>query len=285
MRLQQVTPKNCVKIRQWNGLLGNFCIILTSAIILVMSYLCITNKIYYKTLERLCGSDTKYKPLAIVSGAFGKNNNESLIVHPSYDRFDCFFVTDNCILGERAQRLGWEIIWSYPKYNDNYEAALASKQLKTNTQAYLPSSPHSHQYKFVMWVDSKQRIEADEVVHFLSSSDDFCVAMVPHDHLHCALDEFNASQNQARYRRDKERMQTFMQKQREQGFLPTSTNIHYLTGFIIWNLSHPKLAEMQSLWTDYISEVGIECQLSFYYVAERFRDVIATAKWSHWVKN
>lgn len=267
------------------------CILVTIASILII-HICITDDAYYKTPESLCGSDTKYKPLAIVSGAFGNNNNKSLMVHPSYARFDCFFVTDNCILGKRAERLGWKIVWSYPKYNDNYEAALASKQLKTNTQAYLPSSPHSHQYKFVMWVDSKQRIEADEVVHFLSSSDDFCVAMVPHDHLRCALDEFNASQDQARYRRDKERMQTFMQKQSEQGFPSTSTTrssihvyYHYLTGFVIWNLSHPKLAEIQSLWTDYISEVGIECQLSFYYVAERFRDVIATAKWSHWVKN
>ena len=261
-----------------------FCIIVTFAVILII-YVCIPNDAYHKTPESLCGSTTKYKaPLAIVSGAFGKNNNESLMVHPSYARFDCFFVTDNCILGKRAERLGWKIVWSYPKYNDNYEAALASKQLKTNTQAYLSSSPHSHQYKFVMWVDSKQRIEEDEVVHFLSSNDTFCVAMVPHNFIYNASEELDAAMHQERYKRDEQRILSFMHAQEKRGFPPNSKNTHFLTSYIIWNLQHPKLTEMQSLWDSYILQIGIECQISFYYVAERYRDIIASPEWSHWWK-
>ncbi len=116
--------------------------------------------------------------LAIVSGAFGKGKNQALMVTRAYKNFDCFFVTDNLILADKAHKLGWHIIWSFPDYNadDSYNAAFVSKKLKTNTQNYLPPG---HHYKYVMWVDSKQRIRTEAVLKFLLASNPFCAAAVP----------------------------------------------------------------------------------------------------------
>lgn len=219
--------------------------------------------------------------LAIVSGAFGKGKNQALMVTRAYKNFDCFFVTDNLILADKAHKLGWHIIWSFPDYNadDSYNAAFVSKKLKTNTQNYLPPG---HHYKYVMWVDSKQRIRTEAVLKFLLASKPFCAAAVPHNFLHSASEEFREAMLQERYRRDERRLRVFMRKQAEQGYPSDSNRVHYLTGFLIWNLTHPQLTEVQSLWQSYISEIGIECQISFYYVAQRHRDIIVSMPKAVW---
>jgi hypothetical protein len=59
-----------------------------------------------------------------------------------------------------------------------------------------------------------------------------------------------------------------------QGF-PVHGERDFQTGFIIYNLKHPATSRIQRMWFEHINRCGILCQVSMYFVAQRFPSEIA----------
>ena len=60
-----------------------------------------------------------------------------------------------------------------------------------------------------------------------------------------------------------------MEEERVKGY-PVTGERFFQSGFIIYNLVHKKTRHIQDMWMRHIHRCGIECQISLYFVAQRF---------------
>jgi hypothetical protein len=54
------------------------------------------------------------------------------------------------------------------------------------------------------------------------------------------------------------------------------TGTHSATGFIIRNMKHPEINNINNTWYTHILDCGIECQISFFFVTQLYIDYIYT---------
>ena len=86
-------------------------------------------------------------------------------------------------------------------------------------------------------------------------------------------DEYNECIKQERYRLEADKSKQYIQHQIKNG-LNEECNHHCATGFIIRNMKHNKINEINSTWYQHIQQCGIECQISFFFVKQLFHDFI-----------
>ena len=62
-------------------------------------------------------------------------------------------------------------------------------------------------------------------------------------------------------------------KQLQNG-LSDITDYHCACGFLIRNMKHPKINEINEMWYNHILECGIQDQISFFFIKQYFKDYI-----------
>jgi len=219
--------------------------------------------------------DKKYK-LAFYTCFYGANNNGAFKIPkiPS-DTYDCYFFTNNLNLLNYIKKTKWRAIYDdKPIFNDVNLSAMQSK--------YVKSVPHQvsplNNYDFTCYLDSKLKKLSETFIvtlieeHCIRGS--FALLLRQHEFLKDNVwNEYNESIKQERYKKESDRIQTYIHNQLKEG-LSENTDKHCQTGLLIRNMNHPKIAEINETWHSHIQDCGIQCQVSFFFVKQKFSEYI-----------
>lgn len=91
------------------------------------------------------------------------------------------------------------------------------------------------------------------------------------------MSEFNLSMFQPRYYDERERYYNYIQKQVALGFKDID-DYHCATSYLLRNMKHQKIIELNTIWYNNIQECGIQCQISFFFVKQLFKNYIVPIK-------
>ena len=85
--------------------------------------------------------------------------------------------------------------------------------------------------------------------------------------------EYSESMKQHRYRLQESRYKQYIHNQLNNG-LSDHVDHHCAGGFLIRNMKHNKMNEINNTWYKHIQECGIQDQISFFFVKQLFHDII-----------
>ena len=217
--------------------------------------------------ENVFGGESK--AVAFVTGYTGHSTNANIPVVPS--RGNSFFINNLDALAERAHAEGWvpvHIDMGTIDLLDYVQTTMAGKPMKVFPQTFVPNGT---QYDFVVWFDNKFNVNVKGTFDVVHAWDPVhAVVMHKHPFLCCGADlEFMESMKQDRYLKQKHQYLKYIAEEQVQGF-PVHGERHFQTGFIVYNLHHEDTQSIQSMWMGHIHRCGIQCQISMYFVAQRF---------------
>jgi len=218
--------------------------------------------------------------IAYVTGYTGSIDPHSMsliskvsIPHPPLPGHS-FFITNIKELKHRAHKAGWRPLHiSVEGFNmtDAVDTALAGKRMKVYPQKFLPMVNNSATYNAVVWFDNKFDINEPAVSDVIQTFDSRVgVYMHKHPFLCCGADlELKESMYQNRYGAGKEMILRYMEEEVSLGYKIHGER-HFQTGVIIYNMRNPDTLKVQNMWMEHIKRCGIQCQISFYFIAQRF---------------
>jgi len=149
--------------------------------------------------------------------------------------------------------------------------------------------PHEYteltKYDFLCFLDSKLAHVSDTFVECMI--DKFFIkqnyALLLREHMFInygtknrnisVWDEFNESMPQHRYFIEADKYRTYIGTQITNG-LSECTRDHCACGFLIRNMRHTKMVELNNTWYSHIQECGIQDQISFFFVKQLFSEYI-----------
>jgi hypothetical protein len=245
---------------------------------------CVIIYILY-SLEPFDNPDTDYS-LAFYTCFYGTNNNAGFKIPdlPS-DKYDCYYISNNKELLDKLNGTKWiGIFHDKPITEDQNKSAMYSKEAKTVPENFKELG----KYDYTCYFDSKLSKISEKFVEsrinecFVSKN--YALVIREHEFLKGSVwNEFDESLKQTRYFNEKDRYREYINKQISKG-LKDNTDYHCQTGFIIRNMNHPKIKELDQVWFSHVNECGIQCQISFYFVKQLFEDSIYTFKESPFIE-
>ena len=222
--------------------------------------------------QRGGGNGAKDRNIAFYSCFFGDSASVANQVPPlPSEKYDCYFFTNNKDTSNKAKSAGWIPVLNNAIQNgSDRENALNSKKVK--------ACPHLFNelkgYKYTCYFDSKLRVYENDIENFLNEFKEGVVMLLnKHSFIKGSVnDEFEEAMKQPRYAVDREKYKGFIDSNLKAG-LKDTVDVHYETGLII-RLSGDKVNSIGEKWYEYIKETGPECQISFFFTQQEFKETI-----------
>lgn len=211
--------------------------------------------------------------LAFYTYFYGSNNNPAFNIPdiPS-TKYNCYYYTNNLTIFEKLKTTKWISIYDdIPTNDDLIESCMVGKRVKT--------SPHKYEelqnYTYLCFLDSKlekvNEIFVENMINKFFINNNYALLIREHWFIkNSVVKEYNVSMNQYRYCLESEKYRKYIQTQINNG-LDKITPHHAATGFLIRNMKHEKMNEINDTWYQHIQECGIQCQISFFFVKQLFR--------------
>ena len=203
----------------------------------------------------------------------GDNGNAANAVQaPPSKHHACFFYTNNPGTAKQAQQAGWTPkLLNWPISKDDITSAMQAKSLKAKPHDFPDLAMHD----FTVYLDSKVVVDVSAVQNLIDRFDSSkCIFLKEHPFLAPNVwNEYNEAIKQTRYARQAGQMHAYITKQLASG-LSEDASHHYWTAFLVRNMKHPYTKRINELWYKHIVECGIECQISFFFIGQLFRDFI-----------
>jgi hypothetical protein len=219
----------------------------------------------------MSNEDPQQLHLAFYTCFFGSDTNGAFAIPPVPSSiYNCYYYTNNTKLYTMLNDTKWiRIFVDEPVSEDLIESAFSSKKLK--------AAPHTYSelqnYDYTCYFDSKQYVDDYVIVNHIKTlilNTDVAVLLVKHPFIQTNVwEEFHVSMRYSRYNIHEQNYREYITKCRLSG-LSILTPIHYCTGFIVRNMKHPKIQELNDTWYSHIQECGIQCQISFFFVKQLF---------------
>jgi hypothetical protein len=220
---------------------------------------------------------------------FGSNSNESFAIPviPSL-KYKCYYYTNNKNIFEQLKTTNWISIFIDIEFIDDiYNPNMYGKYLKAMPQQYKELKD----YDYLCFLDSKlDELNEPFIENLIDKyfiNDD--KALILRNHLTITnnininnkihiMSEFGLSMFQKRYYDDRYRYFNYIEKcVLSDGFKETD-DYHCAAGFLIRNMKHKKIIELNNTWYKHIKECGIQDQISFFFVKQLFKDCIVPFK-------
>jgi len=147
---------------------------------------------------------------------------------------------------------------------------------------YIKSCPHKFSFikdvDYLCYFDTKvEKISeafVEEYVEKYFVQANYAILLRAHPYLGTNVwDEVKESLRFMRYKLQEDKIKKYIKKQVDSG-LKEQTERHACTGFIIRNMKHSKINDLNEFWYKHIEECGIQCQISFFFVKQLFPNVI-----------
>lgn len=222
----------------------------------------------------------KYK-LAFYTCFYGTNTNDAFkIPEVPSSKYDCYYFTNNTEIIKKLKATRWIPIFDNKPVTTNItESCMYGKYVKV-----LPSQVEQLKgYDYTCFLDSKLDKVSEHFVedfiykHFIKN--DYALLIREHTLIKEAniWNEYNESMLQERYVKQKEQILRYIHKQMKKG-LKEDTKQHSQCGFLIRNMRHPLISELDTTWYDHIQECGIQDQISFFFVKQVYEPHILIFK-------
>ena len=214
--------------------------------------------------------------LAFYTYFYGSNSNPAFKI-PSLPslKYKCYYYTNNKTIIENLQPTGWIGVYEDTPTNDDLiESCMRGKHIKAMPHNYAELKD----YDYLCFIDSKAAkvntafVEQCIDTYFIKQN--YALLLRQHEFLPPDVwVEFNVSMRQERYRLEREKYEAYIHKQVAKG-LNTTTPQHCQCGFLIRNMKHPKMIDIDTTWYQHIQECGIQDQISFFFVKQFFEGYI-----------
>ena len=217
--------------------------------------------------------------LAFYTCFYGSDTNSAFKIPeiPSV-KYNCYYFTNNHSMILKLKDTKWIGIYDdKPTSDDVIESCMAGKHIKT--------SPHEYKelqhYLYLCFLDSKlEQINETFVEDYIKTyfiEQNYALLLRKHNFLIndkiSVWDEYSLSMWQERYKLESEKYINYINNQTNKGFADI-TNYHCMCGFLIRNMKHEKIKELNTTWYQHIQECGIQDQISFFFVKQLFNDYI-----------
>lgn len=217
--------------------------------------------------------------LAFVSCFYGDDKNEAYMIPPlPTENHNCYFFTNNPKLFEKAKKDKWIAILddkNKPITTDHLISCMYGKEVKVTPHHY----PVLQQYPFLVFIDSKlPKVDMSVVYKLITThfkNNKYALILRKHRSVDTIWNELDLSMEQERYKKHEKRYRDYVTQQIKEGWKDNIKD-HAMCGFLIRNMRHPKINEINELWYSHIQNVGIQDQISFYFVRQRYPDSIKT---------
>jgi hypothetical protein len=209
--------------------------------------------------------------LAVYSTFCGSTKNKTFTPHPIESIYPHFFISNNEDILSESSRSGYTPIYLALKVSN--DPVLSAHQAK------IPKAvPHLiksiAEFEFLFYKDDKIIINATRMGEFvkLLTENDSAMAVRPHPFLKGnILYEFGEAMLQSRYKSQWAKNVTYITKE-----LANGANLEcqmYATGAILRNMRHADTNQINATWLQHINRCGIECQISFDIIAQKFKSI------------
>lgn len=219
----------------------------------------------------------KSDDLAIYSTFCGPADALSLSVNVKDLAADFYFISNNPACLKKAGKLGW--IPFHLDVGIYQDAVISSHQAKI-----AKAMPHLFEflteYERVFYLDDKFRFDSQFLAKLESA---FAGAESPFIASHHAfLDknimfELAEAMGQPRYFLQRTQIVEFILGKLNEGYRLDMEKM-YETGLIMRDLNHPEVREINEEWYQSIIECGIQCQISFNFIAQKYRTITSFDK-------
>ena len=158
-----------------------------------------------------------------------------------------------------------------PTTDDLIESCMVGKHIKSMPQDY----PQLKYYDYLCFLDSKlEKVNEIFVENFINKyfiKQNYALLLREHWFIrHNVWNEYDASMGQERYKICSEQIKNYIHNQTKNG-LSQITQHHCACGFLIRNMKHEKIIEINTTWYKHIQECGIQDQISFFFVKQLFK--------------
>eukprot|EP00759_Apiculatamorpha_spiralis_P049873 PhF_6_TR44501/c0_g2_i1/m.68539 len=211
------------------------------------------------------------KKIAIYSTFCGANNNIAFVVN-RHTKFPCYMFSNNESYLHKAAEAGWIPVlltqFTPPNPSDVVSATQA-KYAKARPELLPELAP----YDFLFYVDTKVLVPEDRLEGHVAAmlAKDSPIGIRHHPFLPSRVwAEYDEALKQHRYAIQQPMMHSYIQwRLSDPTFKPEGPGIgHYWTSAILRNMRHPDIKRINEMWASDIEKCGIECQVSFFFVAQ-----------------
>jgi hypothetical protein len=214
--------------------------------------------------------------LAFYTYFIGSDNNPAFLipVMPTL-KYKCYYYTNNKTIYERLKDTNWiGVFINIETTDDMYESNMLGKHLKAMPHEYKEIKD----YNYLCYLDNKLPELSDEFIenhiqkYFIN--DKYALILRQHPEINNFIwYEFQLSIIQPRYYNEAQKYIKYIKKQISKG-LHEITNYHCTCSFLLRNMKHEKIIELNSTWYNHIKECGIQDQISFFFAKQLFKDYI-----------
>ncbi|PKM31924.1 MAG: hypothetical protein CVV07_02150 [Gammaproteobacteria bacterium HGW-Gammaproteobacteria-11] len=212
------------------------------------------------------------KRLAVYSVFFGPTPNSTFRRTEVRVDIDHYFISNNRDVLEIAESSGWIPVFFDIEISEN--VILSAHQAKI-AKAMPHKFPFLNAYSFLLYIDDKLQFDLAMLkiaVQDLESSG-AALAIRKHPFLQDnILEEFGEAMLQRRYRSQRGQIVEYITGEVGSGYRLNPGQL-YATGVILRNMRHTEIQNINECWYSHILRCGIECQIAFDFVAQRYNNV------------
>lgn len=209
--------------------------------------------------------------LAIYSTYCGSTENRTLNPQPVDSRYPHFFISNNPEILSLAASVGWSPLFlDLPISEDPVVSAQQAKMAK----AVPHLIPQLSGFHYSFYKDDKIEVNTKKINGYIDALNDSnsCVAIRPHPFLsNNVLFEFGQAMLQSRYKSQWSQAIKYIEEELENGYQLECQM--YWTSAILRNMRHPDIQSLNNTWYKHIQRCGIECQISFNFIAQKFQSI------------
>jgi hypothetical protein len=224
--------------------------------------------------------------LAFYTYFYGSDKNKAFMIPeiPSL-KYACYFFTNNKQMMENLKNTKWITIYDdKPTTDDLIESCMAGKHVKVLPHEYKELKDYSYLCFLDTKLDKVSESFVEDYIDRYFIKENYALLLREHWFIsHNVWDEQHVSTGQERYRMQTDRYIQYIYKQINRGF-SSHTEHHCACGFLIRNMKHEKIKEINNIWYEHILECGIQDQISFFFVKQLFMEYIYPFKELPFVK-
>lgn len=213
------------------------------------------------------------KKFAVYSTFFGTSHTKTFNTTQIDPQYDHFFISNNENVLALAKARGWIPIFLQLNISTNRVLSAQQSKVPKALPHLFPALKH---YDFLFYVDDKIAFNANKIYllkDLLIHGQNYAVLIREHPSLtNNILNEFAAAMIQPRYQSQRDQVVAYIDKQIKSG-LKLQVDRLFWTSAILRNMNHADTRLINENWYEAIIDCGIECQVSFDFIAQRYSSI------------
>jgi hypothetical protein len=193
--------------------------------------------------------------------------------HPISNDFPHFFISNNIEILEVVKNVGWTPIFLEGEISD--DPVISATQAKI-AKAVPNRFEELSNFDWLFYKDDKINFDVNRLDEFISllNENNSPIGIRKHPFLPPnVLYEHITAHGIPRYAAQLDKIIQYITTEVKNGYKLDCENL-YWTSAILRNNKHPDVNKINETWYEHISRCGIECQISFHFIAQQFPNIV-----------